>query len=129
MTAEDETAIKKLVHYDQKTDRLIGFCGKEEEEHTCDAQLELKVGDDYEQLLQMFKDHHIGGYARVIMLNPLHPSLPCMPVYLQCSCNRFNTQHVKQQWDELERLYADSGLSNVLGPLIGKQMHQSVKQN
>lgn len=89
LAAEDETGLKKIVEYDQKTDRLIGFWGKRVADHSCDADLEITVGSDINKLRETFASHVIGGYARVILLNPLHKLLPAMVIYLQCTCNRF----------------------------------------
>ena len=124
LAAEDETGIKQLIEYDQKTDRLIGFCGKtatSNTQHRCSTDLDLKVGDDFETLQRTFSSHQKGGYARVIILNPLHKLLPSMVVYLQCTCNKFTSSDVRAQWDQLSHLYTTSGLATALGPLIGKR--------
>ena len=56
ISSEDETAIKKIVHYDAGRDELVGFCGKSvQSHHTCDPYLKLTVGSDYNALVQAFK--------------------------------------------------------------------------
>ena len=56
IASEDETTIKKIVHYNSKTDELIGFCGKmSNSHHVCDPSLHVMAGDDYENLLKTFQ--------------------------------------------------------------------------
>ena len=117
--AEDETAIAAQVQWNQATDELIGFCGKSGKEHRCVQDCTIKVGDSYADLTEAFQRYTVGSYARVIMINPLHPHLPAFPVFLMPTCNRFTTEDVRAQWIELERLY-NQHLLNVLGPLIGE---------
>lgn len=119
LAAEDETGIKKLVMYDQKTDHLIGFCGKSGTPHQCTTDLDLRAGNSYSELKGIFDTHDIAGNCRVIILNPLHKSLPSAVVFLQATCNRFVTDDVRQQWHRLRELYVQTGLQDKLGPLIG----------
>ena len=77
VTAEDETSSKAEIKYCQKTDDLIGFCGKkgkEEDGHKCSMpDTRIIIGDDessYSKLTEAFRDRTIASYARVILLNP-----------------------------------------------------------
>lgn len=40
-----------------------------------------------------------GTYARLIMVNPLCEGLPALTVFVQCTCNRFDKSHVREQWN------------------------------
>ena len=113
LAAEDETGLKKIVEYDQRTDRLIGFCGKGTgSQHQCNPELEVYVGSDLAKLKEAFQSHVIGGYARVILINPLHKKLPAMVLFLQCN-----------QWKRLHEMCEDSGLATALGPIIGVSLN------
>ena len=124
LAAEDETGLKKIVEYDQRTDRLIGFCDKGTgSQHQCNPELEVYVGSDLAKLKEAFQSHVIGGYARVILINPLHKKLPAMVLFLQCTCNRFDSNDVSNQWKRLHEMCEDSGLATALGPIIGVSLN------
>lgn len=120
-TAEDETVIIKAPQWDRNTDEGWGWCGRETQDHECDPSFVLKVGDNehaYETLVDAFKNNRIGGYARVIMINPLVDELPALVASLSVTCNRFTHVNVKQQQREIQDLY-NIHLLPVLGPLVG----------
>jgi hypothetical protein len=123
--SEDETAVIAEVRWNQGLDALIGFCGKVGDNHKCEAGgvvVQLGgvngVGTVYEQILSAFKENRIGWYGRVIMINPLYEGLPSIPVLFQSTCNRFDADFVRQQWNELCRYWREAGLEKV-GMLIG----------
>ena len=47
------------------------------------------IGDDgaYDCLCNDFIANKIGGYAQIILLNPLHTAFPRMTLLLQSTCN------------------------------------------
>ena len=124
LTAEDETAIKAVVSYGQEFDELIGFCGAKlaDGTHECLLDKRIVIGDDehsYDRLVKAFQENQVGGYARVILLNPLHPNLPRVVLWLTPTCNRFTHLDVERQWTTILTEYTKK-LESVLGPLIGQ---------
>eukprot|EP00112_Aurelia_sp_Birch-Aquarium-sp1_P008356 Seg1918.2 transcript_id=Seg1918.2/GoldUCD/mRNA.D3Y31 product="hypothetical protein" protein_id=Seg1918.2/GoldUCD/D3Y31 len=125
LTAEDETSIKAVVEYNQKTDQLVGFCGVKSEnpkDHHClQESATIVLGDDqdsYDHLRNAFQNYKIGGYARIILLNPLHVSLAGIVVLFASTCNKFSHQDVRRQWQLIHEQY-NKYLEEALGPLIG----------
>jgi hypothetical protein len=121
LICEDETAIINDITWDQRSDRLFGFCGKDGEDHKCMHDCELTVGDDdgaYNKLVSTFQTFKKGTSARVMMINPLHKDLPRLPVMLMCTCNKFDSEFVQEQWRRVDELY-EKHLKPVLGPKIG----------
>ena len=121
MLAEDETAIKKEVSYHQGKDELLGFCGRKTvipSDHECMVLAPIVVGDDYEALVRCFEENEIGSLARVILINPLHPQLPRLPIFIKPTCNKFIHHTVFAQWEQLDLLYKEH-VEGSLGPLIG----------
>jgi hypothetical protein len=114
--AEDETAIIPRPEYKADTDEIWGFCSKKEEGHVCKDSFVLRVGNDegaYERLVEAFQNCQIATHARVIMINPLHRSLPKVVLFLQANCNRFTHNEVLHQW-----LVLDSLCENILDPVL-----------
>lgn len=92
LCAEDETPILKEVRWHPGVDALIGFCGAKED-HTCIRPAMIVVGDhdeSYSVIENAFRDYEIGGLARVLILNPLHPALPRLVVCVEPTCNRYS---------------------------------------
>ena len=122
MATEDETAIIKKVEYHQNDDALLGFCGLEGDEHQClDNFVVTPIGDGvegYEKIVNAFQEYKIGCYARVIIINPLHPLLPKLSMLVMPTCNSFDLRFVQHQHDIIQHNY-DQYLEPVLGPLIG----------
>ena len=119
--SEDETVIIKKITYDEKTDSFIGFCGIEEDNHQCMTNIAIKVGDGehgYQQIVNAFTNYRIGNYARVVMINPVHPNLPKIPIFNMTSCNSFDAGIVQSQ-AFLNEQYYNEHLKDILGPLIG----------
>ena len=81
----------------------------------------LKVGEGeegYHRIVEAFENYRVGNYARVIMVNPLHPNLPKIPIFNMVSCNCFTAELVQSQ-ALLNKSYYEKHLKGVLGPLIG----------
>ena len=56
-------------------------------------------------------------YGRVILLNPLHKSLPRLVICLMPTCNSFD-HHVFMQWQIISRNF-EKWLEDLVGPLVG----------
>ena len=69
-------------------------------------------------ITSVFNNYKIGTYARAIILNPLHPNLPRLPVLIMPTCNKFDSNFVFRQWQEVQRLH-EAEIESVVGPLIG----------
>ncbi len=123
-TAEDETVIIGKIEWDSKRDEGWGWCGRsgdKNRKHTCDEGFVHVVGDgndSFEKLEDAFKNNVIGGYARVVLINPIHRNLPPLVVLLQAVCNKFDSDFIQRQWNQIQVLY-DRHLLPVLGPLVG----------
>ena len=120
-TAEDETVIISKCQWDVKRDEGWGWCGQEGENHQRDPAFVHVIGDDdnaYVRLVDAFRNNRIAGFARVILLNPVHQDLPPFVVLLQAVCNKFDHTMVRDQWNNIVELY-NNHLLNVLGPLVG----------
>ncbi|KAL3677703.1 hypothetical protein R1sor_020659 [Riccia sorocarpa] len=94
--AEDETSVKKMIRWVAQTDSLMGFCGRKEDTegepttvskngrkdgHTCVHDFSVLVGDGeegYNIIVDTFKDCVKSNYARILMANLLHSSLPAL---------------------------------------------------
>jgi hypothetical protein len=118
--AEDETKVKSRISWDARSDGLVGFCG-EKENHVCISTFKPQVGNGesgYSSIVDSFRMNVKGSFARVIMVNPLHDKLPKLVLVVSCTCNRFNSSWVRNQWETIDTLWQDScGL--VIGPIIG----------
>jgi hypothetical protein len=124
--SEDETAVIAEVRWNQRLDALIGFCGKVGDNHKCDpggVVVQLGgangVGNVYEQIMSAFEENRIGWYGRLIMINPLCEGLPSIPVLFQSTCNRFDADLVRRQWNELSVCWQEAGGLKDVGMLIG----------
>ena len=118
--AEDETKVKGRVAWEPKWDTLAGFCGPSEN-HVCVPGFRPLVGsgeEGYCQLLESFGKNRKGTFARVVVVNPLHERLPRLVLIVCCTCNCFNSDWVRGQWDTIDRLWEEECLAAV-GPIIG----------
>ena len=121
LAAEDETAVISKIMYSQEKDELLGFCGVKGPNHQCLDHFAVKIGDGEEgfnTIFSAFRYNVIGNYAWAIILNPLAPNLPRLPFLIMQPCNRFDTDFVHRQWQEIERLFEEE-LEATLGPVIG----------
>ena len=131
--SEDETNTLDEIEYRQETDTLHNFCGRHGtcrqprcrcpmEHHRCEDSFVVPVGapsSGFGVIVGAFENFQRGCYARVIMINPLHKSLPKIAVFISSTCNRFDHAAVRFQWDVLDTLCEESGLHGVLGPQVG----------
>jgi hypothetical protein len=118
--AEDETKVRSRVSYEQRFDTLAGFCGPKDN-HMCVSDYKPNVGigeDGYNKILNCFRSDKVGGFARVVMVSPLHDKLPRLVLCVSCTCNCFNSQWIKDQWDRIDQLW-DKHCKIVVGPIIG----------
>jgi hypothetical protein len=95
--AEDETKVKARVTWDPKFDILAGFYGCKDD-HICISDLKPTVGSGeagYNGILDAFRTNQIGGFAKVIVINPLHPRLPRLVLVVSCTYRRFNSDLVQ----------------------------------
>jgi hypothetical protein len=75
--AENETKVKSRVAYEQNSNTIVGFCGPIAN-HTCITTYKPVVGcsnDGYNKMLEFFRSDKFGGFARVVVVCPLHTSL------------------------------------------------------
>jgi hypothetical protein len=72
----------------------------------------------YDDMVSAFRDNMRGSYLRIIMINPLHESVPSTIAMMQVTCNRFTAEDVEEQWTRLRGLW-NTHLRDVLGSLIG----------
>ena len=125
LIAEDETAIKKEIVYDQRDDTLVGFCGKktqQRKEHDCFDNDTITLGSDsgsYERQLNAFKSNVVATNGRVLIINPLHRSLPKLRVLLKPTCNRFSAADIEKQWKAVEVNCKQVVLQDIVGPVLG----------
>ena len=120
-TAEDETVIIGKCEWDVRRDEGWGWCGREGDDHCCNPAFVHAVGDGeeaYAQFVEAFQNNGVAGFARVILINPVHQDMPPLVVLLQAVCSKFDHQMVKGQWDSIKQLY-NQHLLDVLGPLVG----------
>ena len=118
--AEDETKVRGRVSWEARWDTMVGFCGPKEN-HVCIPHYKPIVGDSelgYNKMVESFKLDKVGGFARVIVVNPWHEKLPSLVLVACCTCGCFNSQWVRQQWDRIDNLWMQHCYSSV-GPIIG----------
>ena len=83
-TAKDETVIIEKCEWNKGNDQGWGWCGLEGQEHECDPDFIHNVGDGedaYQRLVEAFRNNRVAGFARVILINPLHADLPPFVVF------------------------------------------------
>ena len=117
--AEDETKVKGRVVWEPKWDTLAGFCGPEEN-HVCHSGFRPHIGngeEGYRKLVESFTSNRKAGFARVVVVNHLHPKLPRLVLVACCTCNCFNSDWVRKQWNVIDDLWKRDCLGTV-GPII-----------
>jgi len=91
--AKDETKVRGRVSWEAQSDTLVGFC-EPKENHTCITYYKPIVGVGevgYTKMVESFRTDKIGGFARVIVVNPLHPKLPRLVLAACCTCGCFDS--------------------------------------
>jgi len=76
------------------------------------------VEEGYNKILEIFRSNKVGGFARVIMVSPLHDKLPRLVLYVSCTCNCFDSQWIRDQWTKIDHLW-DKHYKSTVGPIIG----------
>lgn len=104
----------------QNSDILSRFCNPKEG-HVCVSHLKPIVGigeKGYNQFLDSFRTNKIGGFARAIVINPLHLKLPRL-VFVVCStCNCFDAAWVRKQCSVIDSFWALE-CKETTGPIVG----------
>ena len=99
LAAEDKTAILGQISYSEETDELLGFCRVSGADHKCLDCFNV-IGDGeqgYNTIVNAFNEYKIASFGLAIILNPLHPKLPCIPILIMPTCNRFSHKFVIRQ--------------------------------
>ena len=89
--------------------------------HVCISKFKTVVGfgeEGYNQILNSFRNNKKGGFARVIIVNPLHDKMPKLVLVACCNCNCFDSAWVERQWGLIDVLWAKKCLVAV-GPIVG----------
>jgi hypothetical protein len=118
---EDETKVKSRVSWESKWDTLAGFCGPKQN-HICISSYKpvVEFGEaGYNTIVDSFRTDKIGGFARIIVVNPLHEKLPRLMLVVCCTCNCFDSTWIRKQWNVVDDLWMKDCL-HVLGPIIGR---------
>ena len=121
-TVEDETSIIKYLTYNQKTDIIIESCGEKSSNHQCVVDYKHHVGDGdgaYKGVVKFFESSVVSSMARVMIFNPLHIHLPTLVIYLGATCNKFDHQYVKDQWNRCKEIYKNEFLEIFKAPIAG----------
>ena len=118
--AEDETKVKGRIAWDHRFDTLVGFCGPKDEHIYLSNYRELlgTSEEGYSKIVDAFRNNRVGAFARIVMVNPLHDSLPRLVLVVTCTCNCFDASWVRQQWDMIEKLW-NKECKDIVGPILG----------
>jgi hypothetical protein len=84
------------------------------------SSYKVVVGDGelgYNKIVDAFRNDKIGGFARVVMVSPLHEKLPRLVLCVCCSCNCFDSVWVREQWKKIDELWAKECF-HVVGPIV-----------
>ena len=117
---EDETKVKDRVGWKSKWDTLAGFYGPKDD-YVCVTLFKPEVGsgkDGYNKILETFRYSQIGGFGRVIVVNPLLDKLPHLVLTVCCTCNYFDAKRVRHQWNVIDSSWVKECLESV-GPIVG----------
>ena len=76
------------------------------------------VEDGYNVIVDAFRNNKLDGFARIVVVNPLHESLPRLVLVVCTTCNCFDASWVRHQWEVIHSLWAIECL-HVIGPIIG----------
>ena len=73
----------------------------------------------YNKIVDSFKTDKIGGFSRILIVNPLHNKLPRLVLVVCCTCNCFDATWVWRQWNVVDCLWLQE-YKNVVEPVIGQ---------
>ena len=117
--AEDETRVQDGLEYDPRTDSIFGACGVEchhcsskkcacNSRHKCRPDFTVKLDDKLmAEVIELAPKLRRATYARLVMVNPLHPELRPLPVAWVPTCLTFDADDVRKQWRQLEEWFQD----------------------
>lgn len=69
-------------------------------------------------MLESFADNKKIGFARVILVNPLHNALPRLVLVVASTCNCFDSSWVHKQWDDIDDIWKVECV-DIVGPIVG----------
>ena len=69
-------------------------------------------------MVDSFRKDKIGGFARVIVVNPLHDKLPHLVLAACCTCRCFDSGWIRKQWNQIDNLWNKHCYATV-GPILG----------
>ena len=87
----------------------------------CDSNYKQVVGsgeEGYNKIVDSFCTNRVGAFARVVMVNPLHQSLPRLVLVVMCTCNYFDAPWVRQQWLRIKDFW-NKECKDIVGPIVG----------
>lgn len=111
---------KKRIAQGPNWEFLTRFCGlKEAHVNRTSFKPFVSVREtSYKNVIVMFCNNKMGGFACVIVNNPLHANLH-RPVLVVCAtCNCFDVAYVHSQWNLVNKLWKFE-CTKVLGHVIG----------
>ena len=117
---EDETKVRSNVAWEPKYDTLAGFCSPKDN-HVCQSGFKHAVGvgkDGYNVIVDALRNNKLGGFARIVVVNPLHESLLRLVLDVCSTCNFFDASWVRRQWKVIHSLWANECV-HVFEPIIG----------
>ena len=118
--AEDETRVRSRVSYEARWDIMVGFCGSKNN-HSCviDYKPTVRVGDaGYSHMIDAFRANKVGGFARVIVVNPLYEKLPRLVLAACYTCGCFDSGWLRAQWSKIDSLWKKHYYTKVK-PILG----------
>lgn len=113
--SEDETAVISQATYNRRTDTIDGFCGLKANPHRCSFQPGPSAAS-YDSIVSSFQTMVIAKNVRLIMLNPLHASLPRCPLAILPTCMKFDSAIVLSQWESIRNVFGEALVT--VGPII-----------
>ena len=60
----------------------------------------------------------MGGFARIVVVNPMHEKLPRLVLVVSCTCGKFNAEWIRAQWDLIDVEW-EASCKEIIGPIIG----------
>jgi hypothetical protein len=99
-------------------DSLAGFCGTKTD-HVCVSNYKVIIDSGklgYNKVVDAFQTNKVGGFAKVVMVNPLHDKVPCLVLAVCCACDCFDSEWVQRQWDTIDTLWRQE-CEAMVGPI------------
>jgi hypothetical protein len=96
--SEDETKMKAKATWEAKYDTLASFYGPKDDP-TCSSRFKLVVGtgeSGYNAIMDAFTNNKLSGFARIVVVNPLHKDLPRLVLVVCATCNCFDAKWVRR---------------------------------